>query len=138
MQLSNSLGVRYSNDPERYLGLPNLVGCSKKLAFQTLKDKIKNKIYGWGTRFLSQSGREVFVNFVLQAIPLYSMMCFLLPKTFCHDLKALIARSWWQKGHDRQGIHWCTWRKLCDPKDSGGLGFQSMQHFNIALLMKHG
>lgn len=46
------LEVRSSNDVERYLGLPNLVG-KKKASFQILRDRIKLKIDGWSTRFLS-------------------------------------------------------------------------------------
>ncbi|KAA3466263.1 LINE-1 reverse transcriptase isogeny [Gossypium australe] len=38
MQLSNELGVRYSNNPENYLGLPNVIGRKKKASFQSLKD----------------------------------------------------------------------------------------------------
>ncbi|KAA3470304.1 reverse transcriptase [Gossypium australe] len=37
------LGVRHSNDVERYLGLLNMVGCRKKAAFQVLKDHFKKK-----------------------------------------------------------------------------------------------
>lgn len=38
------LGVRSSNNPERYLGLPNMVGRRKKEAFQNLKDRFKQRI----------------------------------------------------------------------------------------------
>ncbi|KAA3473893.1 reverse transcriptase [Gossypium australe] len=37
----NILGVRCSNDPESYLGLPNMVGRKKRESFQILKDRIK-------------------------------------------------------------------------------------------------
>lgn len=56
--LSSKLGVRYFNDPERYLGSPNMIGHNKKLAFQSLKDRLKQKIDSWSTRFLSQGGRK--------------------------------------------------------------------------------
>ncbi|KAA3476816.1 reverse transcriptase [Gossypium australe] len=38
----NLLGVCSSSEPERYLGLPNMVGRIKKEAFQNLKDRLKN------------------------------------------------------------------------------------------------
>ncbi|KAG8486858.1 hypothetical protein CXB51_020386 [Gossypium anomalum] len=60
--VTNSLGMRRSNDIEKYLGLPNV------------------------------GGREVFIKSVLQAILTYSMMCFLLPKTLCDELESIIAR----------------------------------------------
>ncbi|KAA3462404.1 reverse transcriptase [Gossypium australe] len=54
----------------------------------------------------SWGGKEVFIKLVLQAIPTYSMMCFLLSRTLCEEMGSLIARHWWQKGHCRKGIHW--------------------------------
>ncbi|KAA3473813.1 reverse transcriptase [Gossypium australe] len=40
---------------------------------------------------------------VLQAIPTYSMVCFLLPKSFCDELESVIGRFWWQKGRGKKG-----------------------------------
>ncbi|KAA3472560.1 reverse transcriptase [Gossypium australe] len=42
--VSQLLGVRSSNDPESYLGLPNMVGRRKKEAFLNPKDRFKQKI----------------------------------------------------------------------------------------------
>lgn len=44
MQLSSRMGVRYSNNSERYLSLPNLVGKNKKNSFHVLKDHIRCNI----------------------------------------------------------------------------------------------
>ncbi|KAH1065394.1 hypothetical protein J1N35_030381 [Gossypium stocksii] len=136
--VTNILGVRSSNDPERYLGLPNTVGRKKKESFQILKDRIKQRIDNWSTRHLSQWGRKVFIKSILQAIPTYSMACFLLPKTLYVEIESIIAKFWWQKGHGRRGMHWCEWKNLCILKENGGLGFRNMCQFNIALLAKQG
>ncbi|KAA3468114.1 reverse transcriptase [Gossypium australe] len=98
------LGVRSSNDPERYLGLPNMVGRRKKEAFQNLKDRFKQRIDNWSIRHLSQGGKEVFIK----------------------------------KGHGKRGIYWCAWKELCIAKEHGGLGFQSLDQFNVSLLAKQG
>ncbi|KAA3479326.1 reverse transcriptase [Gossypium australe] len=134
----NTLGVRSSNNPERYLGLPNMVGMKKKELFHILKDRMKQRIDYWSTRHLSQGGKEVFIKSILQAIPTYTMTCFLLPKMLCVELENIMAKFWWQKGHGKNGIHWCEWRKLCTLKESGGLGFRNICQFNIALLAKQG
>lgn len=42
--ITRILGVRCSTDPERYLGLPNLVGRRKKVSFQNLKDRLQQRI----------------------------------------------------------------------------------------------
>lgn len=40
----NLMGIRSSNEPERYLGLPNMVGRRKKESFQNLKYRLKKCI----------------------------------------------------------------------------------------------
>lgn len=42
--ISRVLGVRSSNNLERYPGLPNMMGRKKKMSFQTLKDRMKQRI----------------------------------------------------------------------------------------------
>lgn len=90
--VSSLLGLRCASNVEKYLGLPNLVKRRKKAAFQSMKDRVRIKIDGWGMRWLSQGGREVFVKSVLQAIPTYSMMCFLLPNSLCKEMEGIIAK----------------------------------------------
>lgn len=68
---------------------------------------MKKKVDSSSHRFLSQGGKEVFIKSVLQAIPTYAMTCFLLLKTLCDELEAIVARFWWQKSHGKCGIHWC-------------------------------
>ncbi|KAK5835699.1 hypothetical protein PVK06_011397 [Gossypium arboreum] len=69
--------MRRSNDIEKYLGLPNLVGKKKRSSFQNLKDRIKKRVDSWSFRTLSQGGKEVFI-------------------------KSVTARYRWQKGHGRK------------------------------------
>ncbi|XP_052486336.1 uncharacterized protein LOC128041067 [Gossypium raimondii] len=137
-RLSAKMGIRGSNNMEKYLGLPNIVSRKKKESFQNLKDRIKQRIDNWSTHFLSQGGREVFIKSVLQAIPTYAMTCFLLPKSLCDEFDNLFARFWWQKGKGKKGIHWCQWEYMCRPKEEGGMGFRNMAQFNVALLAKQG
>ncbi|KAA3458125.1 reverse transcriptase [Gossypium australe] len=136
--ISQVLNVRTSNDIERYLGLPSMVGRRKRSSFQNLKDRFKQKIDNWSIRSLSQGGKEVFIKAVLQAIPTFSMTCFLLPKTLCKDLEGILAKFWWKKSQNRKGIHWCAWKDLCLLKENGGIGFQNLADFNVALLAKQG
>lgn len=103
--ITRMLGVRSSDDLERYLGLPSLVGKKKKIAFQMLKDRFKQRIDNWSIKYLSQGGKEVFIKAVLKSIPTYSMMCFLLPKSFCKELEGIIDKFWWQKNKGKKGIH---------------------------------
>ncbi|KAK5819222.1 hypothetical protein PVK06_024193 [Gossypium arboreum] len=56
--ISRILGVRSSNNPERYLGLPNMADRRKKMAFQILKDRIKERIDSCSVKHLSQCEKE--------------------------------------------------------------------------------
>lgn len=66
------------------------------------------------------------------------MFYFLLPTSFCAKLEGVISQFWLKCHGGRGGIHWCTQSKLCKTKDSGGLGFQNLAKFNVALLAKQG
>ncbi|KAA3463975.1 reverse transcriptase [Gossypium australe] len=88
-QVGRILGVRISNNPEKYLGLPTMVGRRKKHAFVEIKEHCVKLLSSWSMRFLSSGGKEVFLKSVLQAIPIYAMQCFKLPISFCHNLRDL-------------------------------------------------
>ncbi|GJS85791.1 reverse transcriptase [Tanacetum coccineum] len=50
---------------------------------------------GWKQKLLSQSGREVLIKAVIQAIPTYAMQCFLLPSSLLNKLTAYVHRFFW-------------------------------------------
>ncbi|KAA3483859.1 reverse transcriptase [Gossypium australe] len=82
-QVTNILGVRVATNPEKYLGLPMMVGRRKRWAFANFIDRFRKRIDSWNFHFLSMGGKEVFVKAILQAIPIYVMQCFELPKSIC-------------------------------------------------------
>jgi len=60
----------------KYLGLPSMVGRSKKATFSFIKDKVWQRISSWSSKCLSKVEREVMIKSVLQAIPSYVMSIF--------------------------------------------------------------
>ncbi|KAH1083071.1 hypothetical protein J1N35_022832 [Gossypium stocksii] len=56
--VSSILGVKYSNDRERYLGLPNIIGRNKKISFQILKNKLKKRIKSYNVGFYVKEARR--------------------------------------------------------------------------------
>ena len=66
----------------KYLGLPAMIGKSKKVIFGFLKERLWKKLKGWKEKLLSKASKKVLIKAVVQAIPLYIISCFLLPKTF--------------------------------------------------------
>ena len=79
---------------EKYLGLPSLVGRNKKNTFNSIKDKLRNKLVGWKEKLLSKAGKEVLIKVVAQAIPTYTISVFKLPDSLCEDLTSMIRNFW--------------------------------------------
>ena len=128
-EIKDILNVPIIRQYEKYLGLPSLIGRNKAESFTQIKERVWHKLKGWKEKLLSQAGREVLIKAVAQAIPAYSMSCFRLP------IK-LIRRFWWSNNLEQRKINWVSWKKLCEPKKMGGMGFRDLQKFNEALLAK--
>ncbi|KAL1164424.1 hypothetical protein V6Z11_A06G069100 [Gossypium hirsutum] len=62
LAISNKLRVKRTNNTEKYLGLPNMVGKRKRLAFQHLKDRIKAKINCRSSQLLLQGEKKFSLN----------------------------------------------------------------------------
>jgi len=120
------------------LGLPALIGKSKNQAFQSIKERVGQKLTNWKVKFLSQAGKEVLLKAVVQAVPTYSMSVFLLPTTLCKDLNRLMQQFWWNHMASTSSIHWMSWEKIGRSKRCRGLGFRDLICFNKALLAKQG
>ncbi|KAK9725541.1 hypothetical protein RND81_05G152000 [Saponaria officinalis] len=64
------------------------------------------------------------------------MSVFRLLANFCDELHSLVSRFWWGSEQGKRKISWVAWKKLCQPKCYGGLGFRDFHKFNLALLRK--
>ena len=74
-----NLGPMQDTRHTKYLGLPSFIERSKKQVFATLKERIGQKLAGWKGKLLSMGWKEILIKVVAQAIPTYTMGCFLLP-----------------------------------------------------------
>ena len=68
-------------------------------------------------------GREILIK---TALLTYTMSCFKLPVSLCHEIKALIRNFFWGHRGDARKIHWVKWQDLCKPKSYGGIGFKDL------------
>lgn len=104
-----------------------------------LKDRLQSRVQRWDKKMLSKGAKEILLKTIAQAIPTYAMGVFLLPLELCRDLESIMCRYWWKTGHDKdRGIHWLSWERLSKRKSEGGMGFQNVHDFNIAMVGKQG
>ena len=131
-------GVREVEKHEKYLGLPTVIGRSKKMVFSVLKERVWKKLQGWKEKLLSRAGKEVLLKSVIQSIPTYMMSLFAIPEGILNEINSMCARFWWGARGTERKMHWVSWEKLCLPKSHGGMGFRDLRVFNQALLAKQG
>ena len=81
-------------------------------------------------------GKEILIKSVAQAVPVYAMMVFKVPKKICKGITDAISQFWWGDDNDHKRMHWLEWWKLCVPKGQGGMGFRDFHCFNLAMLAK--
>ncbi|CAN1323849.1 Uncharacterized mitochondrial protein AtMg00310 [Linum perenne] len=87
---------------------------------------------------LSQSGREILIKSVIQAVPTYLMSVFFLSSGITKKMDSLARNFFWSGDASQRSIHWSSGDTLCLSKLEGGLGFRNFTDFNLALLAKQG
>jgi hypothetical protein len=102
--LSGIMGVKHVMGTGTYLGLPSMIGRSKKATFGFIKDRVWKKINSWRGRALSKAGKDVMIKSVLQAIPSYIMSVYLLPESIISDIEKMLNSFWWGDGSNNKGI----------------------------------
>lgn len=78
----------------------------------------------------------MLIKSVAQALPVYSMACFRLPRGLCEHINKLIRGFWWGSKDGKRKTHWVSWKVMTSPKFMGGLGFRDLELFNLALLAR--
>lgn len=118
-ELSLILGVREVESHSKYLGLPTLIGRSKKQVFAGITERVLQKMRDWKEKTLSQARKEVLIKTVIQAIPSYAMNCFLFPLTLCQEIEKASARFFWGSTIEERKCHWAGWDILTTSKAKG-------------------
>lgn len=139
VSLRSMAGLKAIKKDALYLGLPLVVGRSKKMTFGPFLDRMSNKVLGWKSKVLSYAGRATLIKAVISAIPSHAMMHHMLPSSLCANMDAKMRRFWWK--HDEKNprsLCMVAWDKICKPKKFGGLGFRRMKDINRALIAKLG
>ena len=135
-EVCEALNIMIESLSDKYLGLPAMVGADRSDCFHHQIDRVNSRINGWKEKLLSMGGKEILIKSVAQAVPVYAMMVFKVPKKICKGITDTISQFWWGDDNDHKRMHWLEWWKLCVPKGQGGMGFRDLQSFNLAMLAK--
>jgi hypothetical protein len=77
---------------DKYLGLRALVGADRSECFIHFVERIIQRINGWKEKQLSIGGKEILPKAVAQAISVYAMSVFVLPKGICKCMMYAISQ----------------------------------------------
>ena len=105
-----------------------------------LVKKIKLKLSHWKGRSLNKAGRLVMLKSSLNNISLYWTNTSLIPVGILKEIDFIRRNFFWGKGNlqenHKKKMHLLCWDAICKPKWKGGLGVQSLQRRNLAMLCK--
>ncbi|PNX76937.1 cysteine-rich receptor-like protein kinase, partial [Trifolium pratense] len=135
-EASSALCCRVGKTPFLYLGLP-IGGDSRRLVFwEPVLARLKNRLSGWKSRFLSFGGRLVLLKSVLTSLPVYALSFFKAPSGIISSIESILIKFFWGGCEDFRKIAWVNWKTICLRKEYGGLGVRRLREFNLALLGK--
>ncbi|CAJ2630732.1 unnamed protein product [Trifolium pratense] len=135
-EAASALCCRVGKIPFLYLGL-QIGGDPSRLSFwEPMLLRIKNKLAGWKSRFLSFGGRLVLLKSVLTSLPVYTLSFFKAPSGTISSIESIFIKFFWGGCEDSRKISWVSWNSICLSKESGGLGVRRLREFNQALLGK--
>lgn len=70
----------------------------------------------WKTKHLSMAGRATLAKEIKEAIPTYSMMSNMVPKSFQKDIQQIHLKFIWGDLEGKNKLHMASWDKSTKPK----------------------
>ncbi|KAK4384505.1 hypothetical protein Sango_3053800 [Sesamum angolense] len=113
--------------PITYLGAPLYKGNKRKVLYENLIDKVRNRISGWENCHLYYGERLLLIKTVLSSMPIYLLQVLNPPVSTIQKLVRLFARFFWGSTTEQRKIHWTKWHNVCFPTDEGGLGIRNLR-----------
>ncbi|XP_026396610.1 uncharacterized protein LOC113291273 [Papaver somniferum] len=137
--LANILDIQNRDLGEKYLGTPTVFQASKIQTHMGILQAFDARITVWLHKLLSQAVTTTLIKHIGQAIPLFQMGAFLIPKHLYKQMDSHLCKFWWGKNLDPKDrkLHLLGWDNLCSPKAEGGLGFRKAELNNLAMLARN-
>jgi hypothetical protein len=133
----SALGCRREGFPQTYLGLPLSNTKLRLNAFAPQIAKTDKYLSGWQTSLLNQMGRATLVNSVLDSQLVYAMCALPIPPGVIEQVdKRRRCFLWSGSGAGSGANNLIAWDRVCDTKETGGLGLKDLRIQNTCLLLK--
>jgi hypothetical protein len=84
--------------------------------FKHFIEKIIQRINGWKEKLLSIGGKEILLKAVAQAIPVFFMSVFLIPKRNYKGMMDAISQFWWEDDENSKRMHRMAWWNCASKK----------------------
>ncbi|CAK8570156.1 unnamed protein product [Lathyrus sativus] len=133
---SNFLSCATTSLPFNFLGIPIGANPRRKITWEPLVTKIRNKLSLWRGKHISFGGRLTLINSVLNSIPVFLFSFYRAPKLVLQEIINIQRAFLWKGEEQKRRINWVAWTDICKSKADGGLGIKDCEAFNIALLSK--
>ena len=122
---------RYSIWGCRWGGNPRI-----KMFWEPVVRKIRKRLDGWKSSFLSRGGRLSLLESVLSFVPIYFLSLLKIPGSVAKKIESLMRDFLWEGCDGEVGDHLVSWKKVCLPKVRGGLGVGDLVKRNKSPLLK--
>jgi Reverse transcriptase (RNA-dependent DNA polymerase) len=131
------LGCKVSSFPLKYLGVPLYDKKHRTCDWDVMLAKIHTQLSNWKGSLLSFGGKLTLLNSVLSAVHLYMLSLYRLPTLVRKRIDRIRCKFFWQgSSNHRMKFALVAWKKLCMPKEMGGVGIVNLNVMNMALLLK--
>lgn len=135
-ELSHITSIPLVDSLGNYLGFPLVNGRTNKSHYNSVVERIQNRLASWKGRLLNKAGKLCLVKSVTSSMPVYTMQTHCMPVSVCNKIDAISRNFFWGKGDQHRGWHLINWEVLTTPKTLGGLGIGDRRLTNMALLGK--
>jgi hypothetical protein len=125
--------------PFTYLGLPLSIVKPSMEHFLPIVQRAQSRLGGMAD-FLNYGGKLQLVKSVLASMPVFFMCCFDVPVTIKEQVVKYMRHCLWRKKKNEvqaNGSALVAWKKICRPKEQGGLGVLNLDIQNKALMLKN-
>ncbi|WOK95118.1 hypothetical protein Cni_G03825 [Canna indica] len=125
-EVCNILNIKKGTFPIKHLGVFIDGGKLSKSHQSLVVDKASTRIENWASKHISQAGKIVLINSVVNSIPIHSLSTTWINDGVINNY-AKNARSFlWKTNSKKKGLHLVKWELVTICKRDGGLGIKDL------------